>query len=125
MQISYVESLGIPNQSVCNMASVAPNILAVEVDAAKAIVSHLKAQGLNGAHHCSLKVLLHIALSMSMLAADGLAKITFVNLLQMLRSAESCKTTQRFFCTRARRAAMSWRMAWPGPRFLKDLMAAW
>lgn len=48
MQTSYLESLGIPNQSVCNMASMCPKILGVEQSRAKDIVEFLKGRALNG-----------------------------------------------------------------------------
>ena len=47
MQTSYLEGLGIPNQSVCNMASMCPKILGVEQSRAKDIVDFLKGRGLN------------------------------------------------------------------------------
>ena len=47
MQTSYLEHLGIPNQSVCNMASMCPKILGVEQSRAEDIVDFLKGRGLN------------------------------------------------------------------------------
>ena len=48
MQISFLEGLGIPSQSVCNMASMVPKILGVQESAAKEVVDYLKGKGLSG-----------------------------------------------------------------------------
>ncbi len=48
MQVSFLEGLGIPSQSICNMASMVPKILGVEESTAKELVEFLKGRGLNG-----------------------------------------------------------------------------
>ncbi len=48
LQLSYLEGLGIPSQSICNMASMVPKILGVEESTAKELVEFLKGRGLNG-----------------------------------------------------------------------------
>ena len=48
MQISFLEGLGIPSQSVCNMASMVPKILGVQESAAKEVADYLKGKGLTG-----------------------------------------------------------------------------
>ena len=48
MQVTFLEGLGIPSQSVCNMASMVPKILGVQESAAKEVVDYLKGKGLSG-----------------------------------------------------------------------------
>lgn len=47
-QISSLESQGIPQQSICNMASMVPKILGVEESAARELVKYFKGKGFSG-----------------------------------------------------------------------------